>query len=48
MSWSMHPFDWVMENLMRNSLDAMDGTGTIKAEIYRDDDPDLYRLVWYG
>jgi signal transduction histidine kinase len=31
-------FDWVMENLMRNSLDAMDGTGTIKAEIYRDDD----------
>ena len=31
-------FDWVMENLIRNSLDAMDGTGTIKAEIYRDDD----------
>ncbi|MEP7267489.1 MAG: HAMP domain-containing sensor histidine kinase [Saprospiraceae bacterium] len=30
-------FDWVMENLMRNSLDAMDGTGTIKAEIYKDD-----------
>ena len=31
-------FDWVMENLMRNSLDAMDGTGTIRAEIYRDND----------
>ena len=31
-------FDWVMENLMRNSLDAMDGTGTIKAEIYRDEE----------
>lgn len=23
---------------MRNSLDAMDGTGTIKAEIYRDEE----------
>lgn len=31
-------FDWVMENLMRNSLDAMDGTGTIKAEIYKEPD----------
>ncbi|HNR05913.1 MAG TPA: HAMP domain-containing sensor histidine kinase [Saprospiraceae bacterium] len=31
-------FDWVMENLMRNSLDAMDGTGTIKAEIYEEGD----------
>lgn len=31
-------FDWVMENLMRNSLDAMDGTGTIKAEIYKEND----------
>ncbi|MBK8279673.1 MAG: ATP-binding protein [Saprospiraceae bacterium] len=31
-------FDWAMENLMRNSLDAMDGTGTIKAEIYRDEE----------
>ncbi len=30
-------FDWVMENLVRNSLDAMDGTGTIKAEIYHED-----------
>ena len=26
-----------MENLVRNSLDAMDGTGTIKAEIYHED-----------
>ena len=31
-------FDWVMENLMRNSLDAMDSTGTIKAEIYKEED----------
>jgi signal transduction histidine kinase len=31
-------FDWVMENLMRNSLDAMDGTGTIRAEIYHEED----------
>lgn len=31
-------FDWVMENLMRNSLDAMDGTGTIKAEIYKENE----------
>lgn len=31
-------FDWVMENLLRNSLDAMDGKGTIKADIYKDDD----------
>lgn len=31
-----HLFDWVIENLIRNSLDAMPGTGTIKAEVYLD------------
>ena len=30
-----HLFAWVVENLIRNSLDAMDGKGTISCEIYR-------------
>jgi len=30
-----HLFEWVVENLMRNSLDAMEGQGQIKANIYR-------------
>ncbi len=29
-----HLFDWVVENLMRNSLDAMDGKGVIAAKVY--------------
>lgn len=29
-------FNWVIENLLRNSLDAMDGKGTIKAVITED------------
>ena len=29
-------FDWVLENLLRNALDAMDGTGKISAEIYEE------------
>ncbi|HMQ62103.1 MAG TPA: HAMP domain-containing sensor histidine kinase [Flavilitoribacter sp.] len=29
-------FDWVVENLLRNALDAMDGKGCISAEIYED------------
>ena len=29
-------FDWVVENLLRNALDAMDGTGAISAEVYDD------------
>lgn len=29
-------FAWVVENLLRNSLDAMDGTGAISAQIYED------------
>jgi len=31
-----HLFDWVIENLIRNSLDAMDGKGTLAAKIYED------------
>jgi signal transduction histidine kinase len=31
-----HLFDWVIENLYRNALDAMDGKGTISTRIYRD------------
>lgn len=29
-------FAWVIENLLRNSLDAMDGTGEISAQIYEE------------
>ncbi len=31
-----HLFDWVIENLLRNALDAMDGRGSISAEVYED------------
>lgn len=30
-------FDWVIENLLRNALDAMDGKGEISAEVTADD-----------
>jgi anti-sigma regulatory factor (Ser/Thr protein kinase) len=32
---NMNPplFDWVIENLLRNALDAMEGAGTIRAEV---------------
>jgi signal transduction histidine kinase len=33
-----HLFDWVIENLIRNSLDAMDGKGELTAEIYEEGD----------
>ncbi|TXB65606.1 sensor histidine kinase [Phaeodactylibacter luteus] len=33
-----HLFDWVVENLLRNALDAMDGQGEISAEVYDDND----------
>jgi len=32
-----HLFDWVVENLLRNSLDAMEGSGTISAKVYEED-----------
>ena len=32
-----HLFDWVVENLMRNALDSMDGKGQISAAVYNDD-----------
>ncbi|MCB0653369.1 MAG: HAMP domain-containing histidine kinase [Saprospiraceae bacterium] len=32
-----HLFDWVVENLLRNALDAMDGKGHISAKIYPDE-----------
>ncbi len=32
-----HLFEWVIENLMRNSLDAMDGKGTITIDLYKED-----------
>lgn len=35
---NQHLFDWVIENLIRNSLDAMTAVGQIKAEIYKDGD----------
>jgi len=33
-----HLFDWVIENLLRNALDAMGGKGEISANIYDDSD----------
>ncbi len=33
-----HLFNWVVENLLRNALDAMEGQGLIKAEVYEDQD----------
>ncbi|MFZ1705876.1 MAG: HAMP domain-containing sensor histidine kinase [Saprospiraceae bacterium] len=33
-----HLFAWVIENLMRNSLDAMEGKGNIDIHIYEEDD----------
>ncbi len=32
-----HLFAWVIENLLRNALDAMEGTGRITAEVYQDE-----------
>lgn len=33
---NQHLFDWVVENLLRNAIDAMDGKGSISAEVYED------------
>ena len=34
---NQHLFDWVIENLLRNALDAMDGKGQIKATIQQEE-----------
>jgi len=31
-----HLFEWVIENLLRNALDSMEGTGRISASVYQD------------
>jgi signal transduction histidine kinase len=31
-------FDWVAENLLRNALDALEGQGSVSAEVYHDQD----------
>jgi len=31
-------FEWVVENLLRNAIDAMDGKGSISADIYKEGD----------
>ena len=31
-----HLFEWVIENLLRNALDSMEGTGRIGASVYQD------------
>ena len=33
-----HLFDWVIENLLRNSLDAMDGKGEISIQVNKESD----------
>ncbi len=33
-----HLFDWVVENLMRNAIDAMEGKGAISAAVYTEND----------
>jgi len=32
-----HLFDWVVENLIRNALDSMDGKGVISTYVYKED-----------
>ena len=39
-----HLFDWVIENLIRNALDAMDGKGTITARSFVDGDHAVIEL----
>jgi signal transduction histidine kinase len=34
---NQHLFDWVIENLCRNAIDAMGGEGEIKIELFEDD-----------
>lgn len=35
---NQHLISWVLENLIRNALDAMDSKGTIRAEVYKEND----------
>ena len=35
---NIHLFEWVVENLLRNSLDAMDGTGKINVAFYEEEE----------
>lgn len=35
---NQHLFTWVMENLIRNALDAMDGKGSISTNVYEEND----------
>ena len=39
-----HLFDWVIENLIRNALDAMDATGSITCEIKKEDNNAIINL----
>lgn len=34
---NVHLFEWVLENLIRNALDAMGNSGTISAELFEED-----------
>ncbi len=43
-----HLFDWVVENLLRNALDAMGGKGEISAEIYDDNKFIYFDLIDSG
>ncbi len=45
---NVHLFDWVIENLIRNSLDAMDGEGTISAKIYTENNYVMIELTDTG
>lgn len=35
---NQHLFDWVVENLLRNALDSMGGTGKISANVYEENE----------
>ncbi|MBT8233012.1 MAG: HAMP domain-containing histidine kinase [Saprospiraceae bacterium] len=43
-----HLFNWVIENLIRNSLDAMGGTGTITADIFTENNMAIIELTDTG
>lgn len=35
-------FDWVIENLLKNALDSMDGNGSIKVHIFKNDRDEVF------